>query len=110
MTLVEVLIALGLFIVGFMGIFALSGQLRRVNMYTASKSEASLLAESRLETMINRPWNTATAGSETHGRYTLSWHTTNAVSSATMVNMSVSWADIDGNVFDVKLTSYLAEL
>jgi type IV pilus assembly protein PilV len=93
-TLVEVLIALVVFVVGALGMLSMLTGLMWANTYSRNVTEATQLAQDRLEIMRSQGFSALGAGSDTVGSYSRSWTVdTAAVSGAAVVAVTVQWQD-----------------
>ena len=73
-TLVEVMIGMAIFVIGFLAVAAM--QLVAINGDTSARktTEAATLAADRLETLMVLPYdNIVSGGPETQGAYTVAW-------------------------------------
>jgi Tfp pilus assembly protein PilV len=108
MTLVEVMVAFGVFAIGMLGVFALGAQLRRTNALADDWGRATAIAESRIESLLAADYTTVSNGSQTAGPYLCTWRVlTNAVPGASRLQVTVSWPDIDGQSHETTLNSCL---
>ena len=73
-TLVEVMIAIAIFLIGFLAIYALQIKATSGNTGARKATEAATRATNQLETLISLPYDSINAGGPvTQGAYTTSW-------------------------------------
>lgn len=110
-TLLEVMVASFLMVMGFLALSGLViGMMRGANL-SRHTVRATGIAQSKIEEIRSGGYETADSGSETvESYYSLTW--TSAVSSvSTIKNVSVaaSWTDHTGKEHDVELKTMLTE-
>ncbi|MCE9615113.1 MAG: Tar ligand binding domain-containing protein [Lentisphaerae bacterium] len=109
MSLVEVMIAMGLFSIGMLGFFAMSGQLRNLREVSDNRTQATLLAESTIETMRARGVSTIASGTNLAGRYALSWTVvTNSGYASKHVQVVAAWQDRRSLAHQVQVNTVVA--
>lgn len=106
MTLIEVVVGMGLFMIGMFAFFALTYQLRRLSSFGQDFTEASLIAEGKVDSLRTA---TGSGGTNQVGRYTVIWTVTpNASQGNRRVGVSVNWSDLNGNTHAYTTKSILA--
>ena len=93
-TLMEVMVAMGIFSIGILAVFAM--QIKAINQNSAARfqSEATSIAAHKMERLMTAPWDhndltdTATAGKKNHvetvGPYTVQWSVTDPLTNAAL--------------------------
>jgi|WetSurMetagenome_2_1015567.scaffolds.fasta_scaffold652006_2 type IV pilus assembly protein PilV len=91
-TLMEVMVAMGIFSIGILAVFAM--QIKAINQNSAARfqSEATSIAAHKMERLMTAPWLhddlTDTAGKKNHvetvGPYTVQWSVTDPLTNAAL--------------------------
>jgi prepilin-type N-terminal cleavage/methylation domain-containing protein len=106
-TLVEVMIGMAIFLIGFLAVGAM--QLSAVNGNTGAReaTEAATRATSQLETLIALPYDSiVTGGPVTDGAYTVSWAVDDdtPLPNTKTITVTVDWLDRGARNFEVTYT------
>ena len=96
-TLVEVVVACSIFAIGLAGVYGLMAWLMRANAYSNRMTEATAVAQAKIEELAGGQWTALVSGSDTAGPFTRTWTVTAHSSDLKAVDMVVSWSDSDGN-------------
>jgi type IV pilus assembly protein PilV len=101
-SLIEVLIALSIFTIGILGVASLVISSINENGLARRVTEATALAEDRLESMLALPYGDINTGQTTEGTYTVSWNVAEDViiAQTKSITVTVTWQyrGIDRNV------------
>jgi type IV pilus modification protein PilV len=92
-SLIEVLIALSIFTIGILGVASLVISSINENGLARRVTEATALAEDRLESMLALPYENIDAGQSTEGAYTVSWNVAQdiIVAQTKSITVTVTW-------------------
>ncbi len=110
--MIEVLIALVILAVSLLALAGLMGVVTRNNSFGSHLTEATTLAQDRLEELRVSRWDTITTGSDSIRsssgiNYTRSWTVTNNPSNLRTVQVTISWNDrVDRSI---RMVSALAQ-
>jgi Tfp pilus assembly protein PilV len=103
-TLVEVVVAVGLFVLGAMGVFGLASAALRLNAFSLRTTEATTLAENTLEDLFARSAADVRPGTNMASPYTIVWTVADTgPAGARTLRVSVRWSDAGGNTRQVGL-------
>lgn len=102
-TLVEVVVACAIFSIGLAGVYGLLGWLMRANAYSNRMTEATAVAQSKIEELSGGQWTALISGSDTVGAFTRTWTVTPMASDMMAVDLVVSWNSIDGKSHQITL-------
>jgi type IV pilus modification protein PilV len=113
-TVIEVMIALTILLVGIAGLLSMQLTAMRATSFSRHATEASMLAEDKMEALRTEPFATLVSGTETEvdsrglansgGIYTRDW-TVTVVGSDTFVKVEVAWPEQGGEVFRIGMTT-----
>lgn len=73
LTIIEIMFALSIFAIGILAVSALTITSVNANASSRMVTEATTLAEDRLERLMTLPYDTISEGSTTEGPYEISW-------------------------------------
>jgi type IV pilus assembly protein PilV len=92
-SLIEVLIALSIFTIGILGVASLVISSINENALARRVTEATALAEDRLEGMLALSYEDITTGESTEGAYTVSWNVAEdvIVAQTKSITVTVTW-------------------
>lgn len=92
-SLIEVLIALSIFTIGILGVASLVISSINENALARRLTEATALAEDRLESMLALPYEDINTGQTTEGAYTVSWNVAEdiIVAQTKSITVTVTW-------------------
>jgi type IV pilus assembly protein PilV len=114
-TLIEVLIALGIFAIGFLAVAAMQVSANLGTRNACEASEATALATNQMEELMQLPFDDGDLNPATNphqvsrGKYTIEWSVTDSdlnadgSNDAKTVQLSVSWTRLRGTGRTVKL-------
>lgn len=109
-TLVEVMAAILLFGVGMLAIFTLSISLARMNGLMHDSTDASALAEAKIEELHQASFAALASGADSTNGYTRIWTLTpGTVSGSAQVNVTVSWGSNSGRSNSISHATILGE-
>lgn len=110
-SLVEVVVAGFLMVVGFLALSRLIIGMMSAADLSRHTMEATSLAQGKIENIITSGYDAASSGSETvDGYYTLNWTSSvSSVSSVKDVAVTTEWTDRHGEKHDVDLNTMLAK-
>ncbi len=111
-TLAEVVVSVGLFMLGTLGLFAMLGQIRNMSALTAAYNEAHVLAATTIETLrAQRPVESLAGGATTAGQHRVSW-TVGAADGyrSRAVRVRVEWNDRGGAAHAATVSSVIASV
>ena len=108
-SLIEVLIALSIFTIGILGVATLVISSINENGLARRVTEATALAEDRLESMLALPYEDIDTGQSTEGAYTVSWNVAEdiIVAQTKSITVIVTW-QYHGNDRNVTIQHLLA--
>jgi prepilin-type N-terminal cleavage/methylation domain-containing protein len=93
-TLVEVMIGMAIFVIGYMAVASMQMMTIKGNTSARKTTEAATLAADRLETLIVLPYdNIDSGGPVTQGAYTVSWQVADdtPLPNTKTITVTVSW-------------------
>ena len=92
-SLIEVLIALSIFTIGILGVASLVISSINENALARRVTEATALAEDRLESMLALSYEDIITGQSTEGAYTVSWNVAEdvIVAQTKSITVTVTW-------------------
>ena len=95
-TLMEVMIGMAIFLIGFLAIGSLQTKAINGNSSAREATEAATRATDQLETLISLPYNSIVGGGPvTNGAYTVSWAVLNdtPLANTKTITVTVNWLD-----------------
>jgi prepilin-type N-terminal cleavage/methylation domain-containing protein len=95
-TLMEVMIAMAIFVIGFLAVGSMQIAAIRGNAGAREATEAATLATSQLETLITLPYDRITTGGPvTQGAYTIFWDVADdtPLNNIKTITITVNWHD-----------------
>ncbi len=95
-TLVEVMIGMAIFLIGFLAVGSLQTKAINGNSSAREATEAATRATDQLETLIAMPYNSIVGGGPvTDGAYTVSWTVLNntPLANTQTITVTVTWLD-----------------
>ena len=95
-TLLEVMIGMAIFLIGFLAIGSLQTRAINDNSTAREATEAATLATDQLETLISLPYDSIVSGGPvTDGAYTVSWAVVNdtPLANTKTITVTVNWLD-----------------
>lgn len=104
-TLVEVVIACSIFAIGLAGVYGLMAWLVRANSFSNRMTEATALAQDKMESLTGGQWTALVSGSDTVGKFTRTWTVSAMGADLKTVDLVVSWADINGRTHRISFKS-----
>jgi len=104
-TIIEVVVAVLVLTVGVLGLSATAALVTRMIGQGQRLSEATALAQRRFEILRSQSCSAITSGTETVGRYTLTWRTTDVSGRAVTVNLAVTSPTADATRTDTFQTT-----
>ncbi|MGD9872879.1 MAG: prepilin-type N-terminal cleavage/methylation domain-containing protein [Kiritimatiellia bacterium] len=102
-TLVEVVIACAIFSIGLAGIYGLMAWLVRANSFSNRMTEATAMAQAKMEELNGGQWATIISGSDIVGAFTRTWTVTSLSADLKNVHLVVNWEDVDGKNHQITL-------
>ncbi len=92
-SLIETLIALSIFTIGILGVASLVISSINENALARMVTEATALAEDRLESMLALPYENINTGQTTEGAYTVAWNVAEdiIVAQTKSITVTVTW-------------------
>jgi type IV pilus assembly protein PilV len=109
-TLVEIMIALFILVVAFLGIISTTAMVIKTNSFSKTMTTAATLAKDRMEVLKNTKYDNLIAGSDTvDSTYTRTWTVANNSPATDMktITVSVVWT-WQGTSHNVNLASVVA--
>jgi len=102
-TLIEVVIALAIFSIGILGIYAL--QISSINGNTSARNRTQAIgwAANRMEILLETPFAAIADGQETQGIYNIQWTApqvdinNDGVNDARNIQINVTWNELGGS-------------
>ena len=116
-TVIEAVVGSGIFLIGTLGAFSLLSWILQANANSGRIVEAAAAAQTKLEELVELGYDKVAAGTETAGRYALSWQVTPANQIKT-IHLTAMWVDSGGRrgtftasnmVVDTKSTAILPD-
>jgi prepilin-type N-terminal cleavage/methylation domain-containing protein len=102
-TLVEVMIAMAIFVIGFLAVGSMQIAAIKGNGGAREATEAATLATKQLESLITLPYDSITAGGPvTQGAYNISWDVANdtPLPNVKTITVTVNWLDRGSRSFE----------
>lgn len=104
-TLTELMVALAVLLIGFVGVLKLSGTGIQATAFTRAHGEATTLAQDKMEALRTLPATTPDGSEQVDALgvraeaapYTRSWVSTPLSDGTTQIHVQVSWNDGDGD-------------
>ncbi|MDY0042432.1 MAG: prepilin-type N-terminal cleavage/methylation domain-containing protein [Desulforhabdus sp.] len=107
-TLVEVFVAMLIFLLGLLPLLRLAVASIQGNIYAQQLTRATALAEAKMESLLVMPYQNlvdeAPIAKSTHG-YTVTWTQSQIIPNTTTVSVSVSWLDKGGTTHGISMSS-----
>lgn len=107
-TLVEVFVAMLVFLLGFLPLLRLGVASIQGNIYAQQLTRATTLAEAKMESLLAMDYTdliSTNPASESVDGYTVNWTQAQTVPNTTTVTVSVSWTDKGGTAHSISMNS-----
>ena len=109
-TLIEIMIAIILVLIGIIGLSMLTTTTTQDNDFSKSMTSATTMARDKIEELKGTDYANLTAGSDTNGIYTRAWTVSTAASPSSYktISVSVTWR-WQGQTHEVALNTIRAQ-
>ena len=110
-TLIEVVVAMVVFSIGFMGILGLTLWFVRADVFNARMTEALAIAQSRMEKLLASSPDDLSDGTTTTGEFSCVWSVATPFTNLDLhaLSVQVSWQDGREQSHQIELDSMLSE-
>jgi type IV pilus modification protein PilV len=110
-SLIEILIAITVFAIGILAVGKMQITAIKGNSFANDLTEATTLAQDRMEKLIGLPYTDIEDTNATNGRYNISWNITtdHPIDNTKTIRVNVGWTD-RGAPKEVSITSMKADI